>query len=424
MKYICNIAPYTSDTLVVDARNNQIMLLERTCFTNTELLKVIKLNNNKLQIITSDSFSNLLYLILLDLSNNYIFKISAKQVPINSRIHFLILHNVAVKVFNINSFKVNKLVTNEYHVCCAFKNLICLSSKPWYMTCERLLPGNTIRFIYYKVLILIIFLNGISLCNFLKVVTAKDKVKSVYIHTAISINIADITCGAFIANLLSADYFYQETFGALQIEWQQSPMCFLSSAVAQNYSLLSPCLLSFVAFQRFMIVLYPLNNRYKSRHFVFKVNLGIWLLSILFSMIINVITYIHFQKVPNTACFPFFNPTRTMLLTKISTIFISITQSFALSFILMLYIFIVLKVKKSKESIKNFVGKIHFNKSLIINVVVLIVPYTLCWLSSSLTYLSSVFLHRYPVSLIQWHIITIFPINSIVNSVIFIATSK
>ena len=119
----------------------------------------------------------------------------------------------------------------------------------------------------------------------------------------------------------------------------------------------------------------------------------------------------------------FVDPTNSFVLIKYITWAIIIIQFCAVIFIFILYILILSIFKKSEEVFQEKVFKKHVNTFFIVQMVIVTGSNILCWIPSGTIYLASTFLDKYPISMVIWTAVTITPINSIINPVVFIITT-
>ena len=217
---ICNIFPFTNNTLSFDASYNEVKKLHNYCFDGLYYLKILMLNNNKISLINFLSFFNLINLILLDLSNNEISVINTDCIIRDVEIHLLSLQNISAKVsFSkpLISVNIKFLKVNYYDVCCALNDeTYCIAEKAWYTSCSDLLSNRIIKLSFYSLSVIIIICSGTSLAIQVLQLLKNKNVKTAFTLTVASVNILDVTYAVNIILLSAVDYIYKETFGLYQ----------------------------------------------------------------------------------------------------------------------------------------------------------------------------------------------------------------
>ena len=143
-------------------------------------------------------------------------------------------------------------------------------------------------------------------------------------------------------------------------------------------------------------------------------------LSFFFSVVVTLMVKFTYKYLPTMFCLPFIDPTNAFLLTKIVTWFIIIIQSITSMAIILIYVILFRTLQKNR--IKGM--KLHSASQLVLQLYLITVSNILCWFPVNIVYITSMFLLTYPIELIIWTIITVLPINSIVNPLVFIFTMK
>ena len=136
-----------------------------------------------------------------------------------------------------------------------------------------------------------------------------------------SINVIDITYGIYTSILLATDHHYKDSFILFELKWKSSVMCFLLMGIFLNFNLLSPLMLVFLALERLMVVIFPLKTKFKSTKYVFRIIFSTFGLCALLVCIFSFIVQMIYKTVPLNICSPFVNPSNSILLIKIITLF-------------------------------------------------------------------------------------------------------
>ena len=424
---ICNIFPFTNNTLFIDASYNEVRTLQKYCFDGLYYLKILMLNNNKISLINFLFFVNLINLKLLDLSNN---KISIVNTDCNIRdvkLHLLNLQNISVKVsFSkpLISVNIKFLKVNYYDVCCALSDeTYCIAEKAWYTSCSDLLSNRIIKLCFYSISVVIIICSGTSLAIQVLQLLKNKKTKTAFILTVASINILDVTYAVYLTVLSIVDYLYKERFGLYQSWWKSSFMCYFSSTIVQNYCILSRCLICLLALERLMVVLYPFNTKFKETKYVLKYIFFLWINCLTFNIFITVRKQVISEELTNNICFSFIDPSSLTPLTKMIVYFIIILQSIATLFTPLCYLTLIYELLKSQGNVLFNTFNVQSKTLLFVHLVVIVLSSMLSWIASSAIYLAAMFGDKYPIDMISWTVVVVIPVNSIVNSIVFLATS-
>ena len=426
---ICKIFPFTNNTLMYDASYNQVKKLQKYCFNGLYHLKILILIHNKISLITFLSFLTLMNLTLLDLSNNRISVVNTDCIIKGVKIHLLILQNTSEKVsFSkpLISVNIQFLKVNYYDICCVLNDeSYCMAKRPWHTSCSDLLSNMIIKLSFYSVSVVIIVCSGTSLVIQILQLNKNKLTKAAFTLTVASVNVLDITYAMYIILLSVVDVLYKETIGLYQSWWQSSIMCYISSAIVQNYCMLSPCLICLIALERLMVVLYPIDTSFKDTKYVAKCIFFLWINCLSFNILLTVRKQIISERLTNNICFPFVDPSSSIPITMISMCFIMTLQSTATLFIPFSYLTLILVLKRSEGNVlQNTYNKIHSKKLLIMHLLLIVLCSVLCWTVSSIIYLAAMFLDRYPIDMIAWTAVAVIPVNSIVHSTVFLLTSR
>ena len=158
-----------------------------------------------------------------------------------------------------------------------------------------------------------------------------------------SINFVDLMYGFYMVILWTADQYFSDNFPVDEIKWRSNSMCFIAFSLAVNFSLLSPLTLSFLSIQRCLVVLYPLNTKYKNAQFIGKCLGVIFIVSLIFAIVITaIVKHVH-KVIPLTICTPFVDPTNSIYFIKVLT-FVVVICSLGQHFSFCLHIHCYLKI--------------------------------------------------------------------------------
>ena len=229
----------------------------------------------------------------------------------------------------------------------------------------------------------------------------------------------DFLCSIYLSIIWISDLVLHKTLYMSDV-WKSHFLCFTAFGIIFWFSILSPTLLAFMSFARLMVVVYPFYTRYKRPGFTLMLILIVFGISLAFSGFVTLMIKFTYKYLPTMFCLPFINPTNAFLLTKIVTWFIIIIQSITPMVIILIYVVLFRTLQKSK--VKGMKSPSAFQ--LVLQLYLITVSNILCWFPVNIVYITSMFLLTYPIELIIWTIVTILPINSIVNPLVFIFTMK
>ena len=335
----------------------------------------------------------------------------------------LILLDIRVRVlsFKLNNLYIDYIKTHSYHTCCTLKTgNHCLAPRYWYINCGEIFPQITLSVIYHITAPTLLLLSGVSLTIQIYKLNIRKFSKQAFTISIVFINILDISYGTYISVLIIVDKLYQDTFGSFKTYWRTGTVCKILSTIVQNYCILSPCLVCFIALKRLMVVLYPLKSRLIDGTFVLTS------MSILHIISFSLSCYWTFmiqqkdsESLSNDICFPLGG--HSNLQGKVNTYFIITLQTITTLLVPLFYFIMFSKIYKSEQKLKKTNSK---RKALKISVLLVVVCCVLCWTTSSSIYASTVVLDKYPISLIPWTVVLVIPINSLVNPIAFLFSFK
>ena len=191
-----------------------------------------------------------------------------------------------------------------------------------------------------------------------------------------------------------------------------------------NFSLLSPFLLSFLAFSRLMVVEYPLYTSFKNSTYVLKYILSLSIMTVLVTTTLLIITKIYYDQLPMPLCSPFIDPTDRVTMIQILTLLTVIVHVCTIFFICIVSTRMIKKFKQSQEKLQGAKSKRNQSSVAIITQIMIITGSNiLCWIPSGAIYLTTIFLEKYPIKMLIWTTIAVTTINSIINPVVFVITT-
>ena len=369
--------------------------------------------------VDKKSFHNLKIMYLIDLSNNALETIPKNTFYNVTKIHNLNIGNNPLTVISQNMFSkldVSNIISTRFEICCISpKGTSCSASKPWYISCSILLLNNTMKVAFVCICLTIVLLNIFSASRYLS--NRENRKQGGFRIIAFSINCADLLCGIYLGILSVADFYYDRNFIVSHYQWKFSIFCSQAFVINLLFILLVPYFLSLLSLARLMVVKYPFNSRFREVSFVFKcifvVSISIITTSLSFLMIIRT-----GQRIPSNLCSPFIDPTDTVTEIKSITLLVALIQVIAFLFISTIYFFLIKTLRQTEEINLTKANKI--NKNVIFQFLLVTVTNLIGWFPSSMIFVSSLFLGKYPTDLLIWTTVTVVPINSIINPFVFL----
>ncbi len=334
--------------VMIDAAYNSVIHIEKQCFHDMPELAVIKLNDNKIVVIETESFVNLPQLRYVNLSMNHV----------DTFVHFFTLGCFQLKMLSIMNNKIgdideNALLnmaidvveTEDYHMCCiSHSDSTCLADRPWYISCTDLLPSDAIKAVFVLMSLVIFVPNCISMILHV----ASYKTNKSFSVAVISVNLTDILCGIYLGTIWITDIKQKGKFMAIEVMWRSGAACFAAFCISLTCSMLTPLVILFVALSRLMIVLYPVDTKFKRVKFTVKCLVAIFLSAMLLCMALTLAAKFMEGSIPFSLCLAFVDPSNSVMLLKLITMFIAVLQVSASVAILSAH-FILVKSKKNPK---------------------------------------------------------------------------
>ena len=300
---------------------------------------------------------------------------------------------------------------------------MCTATIPWYKSCKNLLLRVPIKVIFYFNSFLIIILNIVSII-LQKVSFEKGIDKSRAFGTLVAaVNIEDIICALPLFALWIVDLWYKGEFMIEDKNWRSGMLCFLIFGINIQFSFTSPLFLCLLSYSRYKVVDQPLDTQFKETNYVFKFIMVIFICTGLLTIGLILLSYFLIKENPTALCSPFVDPTNSIILVKIFTWLSVIIQIFAISFICFTYGNLIKTFKKSNDTMKTAMSMKRSIVPLLIQLITVTISNIICWIPSSIIYLTSMLIDKYPVEMLVWTVVVIVPINSIINPIVFIITT-
>ena len=292
---------------------------------------------------------------------------------------------------------VNVMITDDFHICCISpKYTECSKMPPWYSSCSNLLPNIGTRLLF-SIISFIIFA-GNSLSFFKHFNTVKKKQRG-GLHSIIvcATNVGDFLCGGYLFIIWMGDLQYGREFIVNEMKWKNGVSCSVAFILILMFSLVVPYLLSLLSFARYMVVVYPMESKFRSPSFVCNCVFA----GTNFSLLIAFVSAVNLnlkQIIPTQLCSPFIDPTDSTALIRFLTIGVTILQMSAFCFIITIYFQLLHFIRKLKQEML-FESKL-MSRGLVTQILLVTVSNLAGWFPSSLIFLIFLLKSKYPVDLV------------------------
>ncbi len=416
---ICHIL-YPGFVIHFDVSYNLVAKLQNNCLFSLWKTKILNLKDNHISLIEDQSFRNLTALQFLSLSNNPLGNLPEKFIFDSLSVRLVSMRNISLQHFDTDAFQAATSLmvdVTDYHLCCIAPSRInCTSEIPWYFSCSDLLPETAMRVIFILVSVFILVLNISSLAVHLMMP------QKAYLCVVVSANMTETLFLLYLCFLWGADIYFEGEFLLEEELWRTSSGCFAAFDIVLWFTLLSPFVLMFLSLSRLMIVIHPLNTKFKRTKFAITCVSSVTSASFSLSLAVTLIVNFTSKLLPTPLCLPFIDPSDTVILIKIITWSVAVTQFGASITMIILHILLVYKKFQAQKNIRKS-KQDDTSSSMIIQLVIINTSNILCWLPANAVYLAAIFLSRYPTSLIIWTTASVSPVNSIINPVVFLVTA-
>ena len=420
----------------VDLRYNFIAKLEPYAFSNLTMLRFVILKNNRITLVKDFAFHNLKYCHLIDLSNNNLQ--SLPRFSFVGTLYVNILNITNNPLFYPHIFAFSKLLTkiiassNPFVCCIKPSGAFCdLSTTTSYASCTSLLSNVAMVVSCFFLCVAIVVLNSLSFyvhawINGLdwKRLETKRRRSGIYESIVCIINFANLMVGANLMVFGTVHVYYGKTFIIKEYIWLKSIICSIVYTFTLIFNLCLPLLLWLLAFARLMVILYPIESKFRSRTFVLKQIIFPLCTIILFSVSIALYTQTN-GYIYNKLCSPFIDPTQSLLQAKVLTFFVSVFHAIIIVSISLIYLLLFTKLKElQSNNIFYSTTRAYSIRFSLLRSVLIAISNAACWIVSDTLLISFLFIPYHDMGILIRGKIFILPLTGIINSVIFLITVK
>ncbi len=421
IQYICQIL---SSGLVVylDVSLNAIGTISKNCMESFFQLKYFNISDNKILSLSTQSFVNTTALQVLCLSNNPLEVLPHNVFKDSLKLQLILARNLSLKQLDKTAFDVSFPVilnVTDYRICCVAPSKInCTSEIFWDLWCTDILPAVEIKVCFVLDSVLIFGLSCVSVSIHLW----GSDASAVFNSCVVSINITDILLVTYLCIVWIADATFKGTFFVKEKMWRSGSTCFAACQLVLWFALASQFTLCFFSLSRMMVVINPVDTKFKKTMFGIKCLSVLFLAALLSSVAFVIAIKFTADMMPNPLCLPFFDPPNLTIAVKIVTWFIaSITIATPIAVTIM-HVLLIKYVLKSDKNIRKSKTDNTSNVFLIAQLAALNTSHILCWFSSAAVFLAAMFSATYPMDLVRWTTVAILPVNSVICPATLVGT--
>ena len=393
---VCYISLFP-EIISIDAAFNHLKIIHRDCFVGRKSLSVILLNNNDIFLVQHKSFNTLPSLHFISLSSNPLISMSSNFIVLCKSLRLFEMKHT--RLFNLDpmtflNLQIAVIDTSDYHLCCIiYSHSKCTAELPWYVSCSDILGVYYIKMLYIFFTILCLFLNFTSLL-FNALSHSSQTMFSILMS---GINVGNLAYAFYLSFIWLTNIYFDGVFMIKEAFWRSSNYCFIIFTIAlfHMFSIQSFMFLTFVS--RFMVVLYPMDTKFKNPHFVRRSTVFVILFSFVLSTLLAIFTKLTHGQLSTSICYPFVDPSH--LLTEIHIL----AWVFAISHFICVFVNICLStllVKKLGKYVENFVKSFSNSKSIFQQLLAQNISIILCWIPADVVHLCLYFISHYPKEII------------------------
>ena len=199
-----------------------------------------------------------------------------------------------------------------------------------------------------------------------------------FAFTVVFINFKDVLLAIYLYLLWIRSSSTNEEYILQEDMWKSDVICFSSFSAMALFSVLSIIGPIFLAVSRLLVIVYPMDSKFKSTVYSMKLLLSIHMLSLVFTLILTLTFQITKNSLPIYLCFPFIDPTKSEKILNVLTIFFSVGHIGAFMLTTILYFILVKKVKETQKNVRKSKSE-ELHIFLIIQIVIFSVSNFICW---------------------------------------------
>ncbi len=424
---------------LVDLSENAIYNVSSFCFKRLKFLAILLLTGNDITTLPANVFVETQSLKKVDISRNCLIHLSSTMLAVQSLIILNISQNSFVDFSQdlTGQIKTIFISTDDYRLCCLLTDspAICTADPSWPMSCNVLLDSLAAEVSSATTSILLLILNTVaSLTEIIQIVLSKKEkyhfdgnvklVKKQTLSTSFTTNIIwqnmnDILFGVYTVIVFAISRYYGETFPVFAPAWLSSIFCSFLTFLSGFTVLNSLYVANHTAISRLFATKYPFKLTFKNT----KTNLkalvsGSVGVSAFCTLCVSIYCFVEGQERMSSVMCTFTGRTNQSpsVITLTST-----TAAVEICVFVSIFIqYVVICMELSKPSqMTCSIDRSSQQTSVIIQAVVLLLSYALCWLPSAAKLITSVSMTTYPIQLLAWNVMLILPLVSVINPLIY-----
>ncbi len=432
---ICNktTSRISSKVQLLDFSSNKLKRLTNACFQMGNL-HFLFVNHNQIYFIHPDAFKFTEKLLKCDFSSNSLHTFTLPKQFI--ALQFLNITDNSFKSFDeavSQRVQIQLLSTNDPKVCCLLNTSVsvCSSSWPWPLTCERLLSPLSAKISLYMMVFILCLLNMLSLIlmskkyhKMLKLdqnANAKTTpVSKGFMLNTLLVHINDTWQGICLVLLIIYDEIKRDHFFWYVEHWLQSFECLALGFFVIFLTQDSLFLLNLLSLSRLLVVKYPFKSMLKKQK---NVGRSVLLGKMVFLLLNSISLFVFFvveehDQVPFKTC-RFVGQTSRSGTVLFFTILVTVLQMTSLFSIYKMYCMLYKELQDNLKLEIRSSSEDKPHKKVLIHAVLIVTSSALCWLPSSVIYIITVTVARFPPDILMWNTVLIAPVVSVMNPVIY-----
>ncbi len=412
--------------VLLDLESNYLTKLTKSSFLNLTQIRTLLLGNNKIDTLEDKCLGDLDSLFQLDLSNNLFTSLPNALLEVNVNLKILLLRHTQLTDYSIrlNHITFSVIVATDFHFCCGVPPYtICTAAcrKLWYVSCSGLLPNDAAKIVLLSLLSSLILINSGVVVS-LKIDRTFQKAYKATLGFIIALFVSQVF---YFASIWGSDLFYSEMYALKQELWRSSVLCLLLFGYSLWYSLSLPICFSLLSVSRWRVVASPIKTNFKRTSYCVKHLLINCLTNFLLCCTCTFLQKYFSGEVPTSLCFPFSDPTHSIILVKVVT-FLAASVHLMCSIVSTIWhVALVREYRKSRVVMEASSANQQVNrnntsdKPLIIQLSLIsvscffgFVPY--------MFYIVLLFLPTFPMELLVWAVLTGAPSHSLLSCFILL----
>ncbi len=378
------------------------------------------MSSNRITDILPKAFNLLPQLRILDISKNALETLSPNFVEGVPHLEVLSLvanslHAISLEtVLSMQEFGVK---TDDNRICCSLVLVYCMTKG----TCFSLLESRNMKGVLLLTFILVFLVNTLSFVKHLKLYTHSFDGYRLFIRTSPWGNLLH---GIYLCSLWAVQEYFSDNFVLEHIRWRQSGFCFKLFVVSLWHALFSPLIFCLLALARLMVVLHPLNTKFKRSSFVLQFLLLCCLLSVTISASLGFIQWLLYHLIPFEFCSPLVDFSETFSLIKYAAMILCFYQLSGTGFVCITHSLLVVNLKISQKVISGLHdGKSTFLRRVCTQAIASTASDIVSRIPSNIIILLGLLDEKFDPSLIKWCIILLCSMSSILHPLVHTAAS-